>query len=496
MADRKEEKEEKDDLTPRTEEKDEKDELTSRTEEKEEKDEQTPPQSQSDLTQIESQSILTQIVQEPSKQIMITREDAIPEEDWQSGVDAMIEKQNNKREVELQNQRKNTYANAVSSHQSEIKRKEAEQQIKQQRQNNSYTLYKIEPRTITVDQVIADIEKSLKVKASDAILGVHKNTRYDVRREKRFMFMIVFKSDKYIQQIIDEGMQIGETPIAPKRRYEEGHGRPRPSRGYIPNLPLYATVSEVTEILSYYGQVDRVNPRKRKDGVWIGGWHFSIYLEEEMPDEVHYEDTYYEVIYDGKVRKCRRCHGVFQKGHVCQDTLTDTETTVGSTHESAKETVVETESADEGNTTPPTIDGRVVTNTEAQLNWSVHFVIDEGQTFAEAHEAVAETCPQEFEKTFRAKLVRTGQPTIGVALKDEETAIIVRDYYIKEPPIINGKTLTFEGLVGTAATAETTDTDNMEVEEEKRRNEKRKLAPGSPFKKKKKDTRKIIEKPS
>ena len=120
------------------------------------------------------------------------------------------------------------------------------------------------------------------------MFGVHKDTRYQSR------FIVVFKHSKYIEQIKENGLQVGETKIAPKR--------PKPIRGYPPNLPVCALEEEVRELLSQYGNVVGLYPRTRHDGIRIGGWNFFIHLERKMRDKVIYADQHFEVIYPGKTR--------------------------------------------------------------------------------------------------------------------------------------------------------------------------------------------------
>ena len=65
-------------------------------------------------------------------------------------------------------------------------------------------------------------------------------------------------------------------------------------------------------------------------------------------------------------------------------------------------------------------------------------------------------------------------------------------HYLRETLKVNDSPVYSAGTTGTAAN---TDSD-MDVEEARKRREKRKLAPGSPFMKKKKDQGTNIEQPS
>ena len=129
--------------------------------------------------------------------------------------------------------------------------------------NQTFILYKITPDNITINEVITDISKSLEVEAATAIFGVHRDTRY------RRRFTVVFKNRKFIEQITENGLQVGDTTIAPKR--------PKPTRGYLPNLPVYALEEEVSQLLSKHGKVTGIYPRTRNDGIRIGGWNFFIH---------------------------------------------------------------------------------------------------------------------------------------------------------------------------------------------------------------------------
>ena len=120
----------------------------------------------------------------------------------------------------------------------------------------TFTIFNATPPTITVDEVIQDVGKSLKVEPRVAILGVHKDTRFKSR------FHIYFKSRLYVDQAKTNGMQIGTTTIRPQRRIR---------KGFIPNLPMWELEAEVKETLSEYGEVRYAEPRKRRDGMMVGG---------------------------------------------------------------------------------------------------------------------------------------------------------------------------------------------------------------------------------
>ena len=155
--------------------------------------------------------------------------------------------------------------------------------------NQTFILYKISPDNITINEVITDISKSLEVEAATAIFGVHRDTRY------RSRFTVVFKNRKFIEQITENSLQVGDTTIAPKR--------PKPTRGYLPNLPVYALEEEVSQLLSKHGKVTGIYPRTRNDGIRIGGWNFFIHLDHIMPNFLHYDNEPYEIIHAGKVKK-------------------------------------------------------------------------------------------------------------------------------------------------------------------------------------------------
>ena len=132
-----------------------------------------------------------------------------------------------------------------------------ETQPANERREKTFILYKIEPATITTNQVIEDIARSLEVDAPTAIFGVHRDTRFHSR------FTVVFKNKFYIEQIAKNGLQVGETKITPIK--------PKPTRGYIPNLPIYALDEEVRVLLSNHGKVVDLHQRTRNDGIRIGG---------------------------------------------------------------------------------------------------------------------------------------------------------------------------------------------------------------------------------
>ena len=129
----------------------------------------------------------------------------------------------------------------------------------------------------------------MEVDAPTAIFGVHRDTRFQSR------FTVVFKNKLYIDLITKNGLQVGETKIAPIK--------PKPTRGYIPNLPIYASDEEVRDLLSNHGNVVGLHQRTREDGIGIGGWNFFIHLNERMPDHLTYEQQHYEVIYQGKTKQ-------------------------------------------------------------------------------------------------------------------------------------------------------------------------------------------------
>ena len=125
-----------------------------------------------------------------------------------------------------------SYAEAVTASPEETRTQE---NTKITRINQTFTLYKISPENITINQVITDISRSLQVEAASAIFGVHRDTRYHSR------FTVVFKDRKFIEQITENGLQVCDTKIAPKK--------PKPTRGYLPNLPVYALEEEVNQLL-------------------------------------------------------------------------------------------------------------------------------------------------------------------------------------------------------------------------------------------------------
>ena len=111
----------------------------------------------------------------------------------------------------------------------------------------------------------------------------------------RARYTIIFTDTKYIKQITENGLKVGDTKIAPRK--------PKPTRGYIPNLPIYALDEEVRELLSNHGNVVGIYPQKRDDGIRIGGWNFYIHPNAHgMPEYLPYENERYEVIHAGKKR--------------------------------------------------------------------------------------------------------------------------------------------------------------------------------------------------
>ena len=89
-----------------------------------------------------------------------------------------------------------------------------------------------------------------------------------------------------------------------------------------------------------------------------------------MPDQLKYEGEHFEVIYDGKIRKCWKCQREYHSGQVCLEmrhTEADVETGTESANENNTETADESnlDADDEGNeegfVTPPTEDGSVRT---------------------------------------------------------------------------------------------------------------------------------------
>ena len=168
----------------------------------------------------------------------------------------------------------------------------------------TFTIFNAKPATITVDQVIRDVGISLCVDPTTAILGVQKDTRYKAR------FNIYFKSALYVEQAKTSGMQIGDTIIHPKKRLR---------KGYIPNLPMWELVQDVKAILSEYGEVKFAEPRKRKDGLMIGGWNFGIITKDDkpLPDQISHLFTYYDIHHRERAYLCHRCNCRHNKQQAC-----------------------------------------------------------------------------------------------------------------------------------------------------------------------------------
>ena len=177
---------------------------------------------------------------------------------------------------------KKSYANAIRrSPEGEA----AKDMIKEDRVRRSYILYSVKPPTITASEVIDDVCKSLKCTPREALLGVHKDTRFNGR------FTVLFKQLKYIEQIRHNGLHVGQTRIRPIIRN---------GNGYIPNIPLYALDSEIKELLEEGGGMVRsLKKRTRADGLWIGGWVFEMALEHpsQMPDNLIYEKELFHVLH-------------------------------------------------------------------------------------------------------------------------------------------------------------------------------------------------------
>ena len=172
-----------------------------------------------------------------------------------------------------------TYAEAVAT-------PTRENNVKNIRIQQRFVLYKITPNNISTNKVIQDIANSLKVEATTAIFGVHRDTRYKCR------FTVIFKDSKFITQIRQNGLRVGDTTIAPKNS--------NATRGYLPNLPVYALEDKVRQLLSKHGKVTYLKARTRKDGIRIGGWIFLIELEMNMPNTILYENEQFDVVYEGK----------------------------------------------------------------------------------------------------------------------------------------------------------------------------------------------------
>ena len=175
--------------------------------------------------------------------------------------------------------------------------------IRQNRRNMTFTIFNAKPATITVDQVIQDVGKSLRLNPTTAILGVHKDTRFKSR------FNIYFRSALYVEQAKINGMQIGDTIIHPQKRMR---------KGYIPNLPMWELVEDVKTILSEYGDVKFAEPRKRKDGL-ISGWNFGIITKDDklLPDQISQNFTFYDVHHRERKYFCRGCNEWHHKQQAC-----------------------------------------------------------------------------------------------------------------------------------------------------------------------------------
>ena len=183
-----------------------------------------------------------------------------------------------------------TYAEAVETSTQENNATSTQENnatnVKNIRLQKRFILYKITPRNISTNEVIEDIANSLKVDAPTAIFGVHRDTRFKCR------FTVIFKDSKFIQQIRQNGMKIGDTIIKPKNI--------NATRGYLPNLPMYALEGEIKELLAKHGKILYLKARTRNDGIRIGGWVFRIDLKTEMPNNILYDNENFAVLYDEK----------------------------------------------------------------------------------------------------------------------------------------------------------------------------------------------------
>ena len=180
-----------------------------------------------------------------------------------------------------------TYAEAVeTSTQEHNATSTQEYNVKNIRLQKRFILYKITPSNITTNKVIEDIANSLKVDAPTAIFGVHRDTRFKCR------FTVIFKDSKFIQHIRQNGMKVGDTIIKPKNS--------NATRGYLPNLPMYALEGEVKELLAKHGEILYLKARTRTDGIRIGGWVFRIDLKTEMPNNILYDNENFAVLYEEK----------------------------------------------------------------------------------------------------------------------------------------------------------------------------------------------------
>ena len=210
--------------------------------------------------------------------------------------------------------------------------------IRQNRREMTFTMFNATPPTITVDEVIQDVGKSLKVEPRVAILEVHKDTRFKSR------FHIYFKSRLYVDQAKTNGMQIGSTTIRPQRRIR---------KGFIPNLPMWELEAEVKETLSEKGEVRYAEPRKRRDGMMVWGWNIGIITHENrpLPDQLDMRFTLYDIHHPDRKYLCRRCGGQHTKLGRCitadqQEPQSATDTNI------ADDLVIDDE-ASQGTVTPP-----------------------------------------------------------------------------------------------------------------------------------------------
>ena len=371
--------------------------------------------------------------------------------------------------------------------------------IKQNLKRNTFTLWKITPADITTEKVIQDITKSLGVEASKAIYGVHRDTTYKGR------FHITFNGDKYRKQIEEEGIQIGETKIAPRAHYTSG---PPATRGYIQNLPLYAQKEEVTNMLKDHGRVVYIKQWVRPDGIRIGGLNFLIVLHQgkSMPDNVYYDNEEYAVVYEGKIKRCYNCNGEYKKGHICSgrydeerayEKETDRESQEDTDTEIQKEVtpnvltvpnLPDNSALAEENTTanaerpgtPPTKHRKVV-----PPSTMVHFFLGH-HTHQEAVEAFQShtQLDLEFSAPDQMKMV-DGQKTIGVDFKKKFVCEASMKEFLASHVRIDGEALVQAGREGGY---EESPDDNMDTKE-KRRN-KRKM-PRSPGKNQKREHAKL-----
>ncbi len=223
-------------------------------------------------------------------------------------IQGAIDKQNQRNQNNISDNNttlKASYASALTN-QDPAARAASRVIRRQNREKRVFTLYNIKPRDITTDQIIADLSKNFGMEPRLFLLGVHKDTR----PTRRGQIHLYFKKDEAIKYIEENGLQIGETKIKPRKHVK---------RGYLPNVPIWTLEEDLKEALQFLGELKYLHPRKRKDGILIGGWTFGIvtFNDAILPDDITLDVTPYDIIHDDRLYYCKACDQHLKK-HRCQ----------------------------------------------------------------------------------------------------------------------------------------------------------------------------------